>query len=147
MSSRLFFDVTHFVIFHHKEVCFSLRGFQFIASEKGEMDGCAKFPPFRARGFRGIHSRFSQKSLMQMSWRANTKQNIVYSVRKILTKRKSETKKISSTLVAPKPWQWRRTNKRSRPYIIRASLNIVCWQPQCACHAIWSLNLHIYKAW
>ena len=29
---------------------------------------------------------------MQMSWRANTKQNIVYSVRKILTKRKSETK-------------------------------------------------------
>ena len=54
--------------------------------------GVPIFPPFRARGFRGIHSRFSQKSLMQMSWRANTKQNIVYSVRKILTKHKSETK-------------------------------------------------------
>lgn len=55
--------------------------------------GVPIFPPFRARGFRGIRSRFSQKSLMQMSWRANTKQNIVYSVLKILTKRKPERKR------------------------------------------------------
>ena len=63
-----------------------------LRARKVKWMGVPIFPPFRARGFRGIHSRFSQKSLMQMSWRANTKQNIVYSVRKILTKRKSETK-------------------------------------------------------
>ena len=63
-----------------------------LRARKVKWMGVPIFPPFRARGFRGIYSRFSQKSLMQMSWRANTKQNIVYSVRKILTKRKSETK-------------------------------------------------------
>lgn len=56
MSSWLFFDVTHFVIFHHKEVRFSHRGFQFIASEKGEMDGCANLSTLSS-------TRFSWNSL------------------------------------------------------------------------------------
>lgn len=49
-------DFTHFVIFHHKEVCFSLTGFQFIASEKDEMDGCANLSTLSS-------TRFSWNSL------------------------------------------------------------------------------------
>ena len=56
MSSRRFFDVTpHFVPFHHKEVCF-LSDFGFIASEKGEMDGCANLSTLSS-------TRFSWNSL------------------------------------------------------------------------------------
>lgn len=82
-----------------------------------------------------------------MSWRANTKQNTVYFVLKILTKRKSETKRKRFL----QPWWLQnldngvKQTKGQDHNIIRASLNTICWQPQCASHAIWGLNLHIYK--
>lgn len=90
--------------------------------------GVPIFPLFRARGFRGIRSRFSQKALMQMSWRANTKQNTVYFVLKILTKRKSETKRKRFL----QPWWLQnldngvKQTKGQDHNIIRASLNTIC---------------------